>query len=82
MFFFFHFHLDAVLTRFDRYIGPILIQVFSQIIHLNVIKEWNMNLTITRRFLARDQYVCNRLFANNTSFDDSTLQHSFFDLYQ
>jgi hypothetical protein len=74
--------LDTVLARFDKYIGPILLQVFSKVIHLDVMKDWNRNVTIPRRFLSRDQSVCSRLFAANTSFNQQSLKHSFPDLYK
>ena len=74
--------IDTVLARFDKHVGPILINVFSKITHLDVIQNWNANLTLPRRFSLRDQSVCGRLFAKNQSFDQPFLKHSFPDLYQ
>jgi hypothetical protein len=45
-------------------------------------KQWNANLTIPKRYVFRDQSVCARLFANNKSFDQSTLKHTYPDLYK
>jgi len=77
-FFNFGYIIDTILARFDKYIGPILINVFSKITHMDVLKEWNANLTIPRRYSMRDQLVCSRLFATNRTF----LKHSYSDLYK
>ena len=74
--------IDTVLARFDKHVGPILINVFSKITHLDVIKNWNANLTLPRRFALRDQSTCARLFVMNKSFDQTFLKHSYANLYQ
>jgi len=50
--------------------------------HLDVIKQWNENLTLPRRFLSRDQLVCDRLFAGNKSINEAFLKHTYPDLYK
>ena len=74
--------LEAVLTRFDKYIGPILINMFSKITHLDVMKEWSANSTKRRPVYTGDQSVCARVFADNKSFDQESLKHSYPNLYQ
>lgn len=78
----FHSIIDTVLARFDKYIGPILINVFSKITDLDVMKDWNANLTLPRRFSTRNQSVCSRLFAVNQSFNQASLKHSYANLYK
>ncbi|CAF0799231.1 unnamed protein product [Adineta ricciae] len=72
---------DSVLTRFDRYIGPLLVNVFSKLIPLNVTQQRTMNTTSLRRTFTQDRTVCNRLFAANKSFDHSSLRHVYPGLY-
>ncbi|CAF1176648.1 unnamed protein product [Adineta ricciae] len=72
---------DTILSRFDKYVGPILTNVFSQNLHIDVIKHWNENLTIPRRFSSRDQAFCSRLFNENKSIHQSDLKHSYPNLY-
>jgi hypothetical protein len=45
-------------------------------------KEWNANLTLSRRYSMRDPLVCSRLFAANKSFDQTFLKHSYPNLYK
>jgi len=74
--------LDAVLARFDKYIGPILTNVFSKITHLNVIKQWNENMTILRRSSLQNRSVCDYIFASNNSLNQSPLKHQYSALYK
>ena len=71
-----------MLARFDKYIGPILTNVFSKITHLDVIKQWNENATIIRRFSMRNQSMCERIFASNSSLSQPSLQHEYAELYR
>jgi hypothetical protein len=74
--------LDAVLARFDKYIGPILTNVFSKIIHFDVIKQWNENMTTSRRFSIQNRSICNQIFASNHSLNQSPLKHQYSALYK
>ncbi|CAF0764536.1 unnamed protein product [Rotaria sordida] len=72
---------DTVLARFDKYIGPILINVFSKITHLDEIKQLNTNVTIPRRSSIRDRLTCLRLFNTDKSLNQLILKHKYPDLY-
>ncbi len=69
--------LDAILARFDKYIGPILTNVFSKITDLDVIKQWNKNMTAPRRFLSQNRLVCDQIFAANNSLNQLSLKHGY-----
>ncbi|CAF2443636.1 unnamed protein product [Rotaria sp. Silwood2] len=75
------FILYTILARFDKYIGPILINVFSKITHLDEIKQMNANITIPRRSSIRDRFTCVRLFNTNKSLNQLVLQHKYPNLY-
>ncbi|CAF1356498.1 unnamed protein product [Rotaria sordida] len=71
---------DSVLARFDKYIGPLLINVFSKITHMDVMQKRNANMTIFTSSL-RDRTACNRIFAINNSLNQPSLKHIFPNLY-
>ena len=73
---------DSVLNRFDKYLGPILINVFSKITHLKTIHEFNANLSSMRRSSFHNRFVCNRLFPGNSSLNQTSLHHIYPELYQ
>ncbi|CAF4634716.1 unnamed protein product [Rotaria sp. Silwood1] len=72
---------DTVLARFDKHIGPILINAFSKITHLDELKQWNTNATIPRCTSTRNQFTCVRLFNTSKALNQSVLKHKYPDLY-
>ncbi|CAF4269283.1 unnamed protein product [Rotaria socialis] len=72
---------DTILARFDKYIGPILINVFSKITHLDELKQINKNVTASKRPSYRDRLACARLFSTNTSLNQPFLVHKYPNLY-
>ncbi|CAF3472053.1 unnamed protein product [Rotaria sp. Silwood1] len=71
---------DSFLARFDKHVGPILINVFSKITHLNVVRQWYANMTsFTPSF--RGRFACDRIFAINNSLNQPILKHILPTLY-
>ncbi|CAF4448524.1 unnamed protein product [Rotaria sp. Silwood2] len=71
---------DSVLARFDKYIGPILINIFSKITHLDVVRQWYADMTVfTHSFRGRS--ACERIFAINNSLNQPSLKHIIPTLY-
>jgi len=72
--------LDTLLARFDKHIAPLLINVFHKVTHLDVIQQWQSNLTILKRI--SNQPICGRIFSNNRSPDQAQFSHSYPNLYK
>lgn len=74
--------LELALGRFERYIVPILTNVFSKMLNTDIVEQWSTNISVPRRSSMRDRIVCPRLFSANKSFHQPFLKHSYPDLYK
>lgn len=71
-----------MLNRFDKNIGPLLTNVFSKIIHLDEIKQWNDNYSVSRRYSSSNRFICQRLFTLNNSLNQPSLRHGYPNLHR
>lgn len=74
--------LDSFLARFDKYIVPILINVFSKITHLGSSRKLQIDERIVKDSSTRNRSACDLVFGNNSALNQSSLKHVLPNLYQ
>ncbi|CAF3686685.1 unnamed protein product [Rotaria socialis] len=72
---------DSFLARFDKHIVPILINAFSKITHLDVMRQWYTNEKKSSHPSLQYESVCDDIFAINNSLNQPALKHRIPSLY-